>query len=400
VAHWLKAELLDSVGRTDDAYDAIMRAVKLEPTDPMFRLTRARLDVKQGRLDEGQNETQAIIDQMSLSDEVAARAHLQLGDLLGIAVKPDFQEALQHHLRAIEYATKVIEDRRFAVRRMAKRVMVDAHLSVSRDIAFGTFQRQQEVVPKWLLRATELADELISQDRGDDLLRMHIFRTTLADFAELNGEFDAALASEEALKDGKRLIAAANDPLYQQQVERLLAETLFHASKIERTRARYDSAMRFANSALALFENNVEGWQQSEHDRYFHGQLFFLVGSLYAVQSENHVEAVTWFDKALPLLASSAASPLYLLRDQGETQVSMGVSYWEVGQHEKALQLTEKGALQMKRAVEQGSLQTAALAVPYGNLAAMHEKLGNADKAKKFEEIATKLEEVSSRTLR
>jgi tetratricopeptide (TPR) repeat protein len=257
----------------------------------------------------------------------------------------------------------------------------------------GNFQRQREVVPKWLLRATELADEFISRDHGDALLRLHIYRTTLAAYAELKGNFDASLASEEALEDARQLIAQASDPLYKQQIERVLGETLLHSAKIERTRGRFETAMRYANNAIALVEKANDHDQLTDHDRYLKGQLYVLVGSLYAVHKQDHQEAVTWYEKASPLLGGQAISPLVNAREHGEIQVSMGLSHWETGEHQKAVSLTQQGAELMKQAVQQGTLQMEALAVPYGNLATMHSKLGNQEHSRKFAELAAKLEQ-------
>ena len=63
-------------------------------------------------------------------------------------------------------------------------------------------------------------------------------------------------------------------------------------------------------------------------------------------------------------------------RRHGEAFVGMGVSYWEAGQREKAVALTQKGVGWMEQAAKQGTLDRSALAVPYSNLAAMHRKLG------------------------
>ena len=61
----------------------------------------------------------------------------------------------------------------------------------------GNFQRQREVVPKWLLRATELAEEFITGDEGDETVRMEIYRTTLAVYSVLEGNFDASIARKK-----------------------------------------------------------------------------------------------------------------------------------------------------------------------------------------------------------
>ena len=52
--------------------------------------------------------------------------------------------------------------------------------------------------------------------------------------------------------------------------------------------------------------------------------------------------------------------------------------------------LTEKGIKWMEQAAKQGLLDRSALAVPYNNLAAMHRKLGSADLADRYQEMASR----------
>ena len=112
------------------------------------------------------------------------------------------------------------------------------------------------------------------------------------------------------------------------------------------------------------------------------------------MRDHNHKAAVEWFDKAMPLL--DRPSPEDIAADlgrHGEAFVSMGVSYWEAGQREKAVAVTQKGIKWMEQAVKQGTLDSSALAVPYGNLAAMHRQLGALDKANHFQELASRAKE-------
>jgi hypothetical protein len=75
----------------------------------------------------------------------------------------------------------------------------------------------------------------------------------------------------------------------------------------------------------------------------------------------------------------------------------MGVSYWETGNRDKGLALTQHGADLMEAAVKQGTLAKSALAVPYSNLAAMQRHLGDKDKAARLEEMANKARETRLR---
>lgn len=401
-AHWLKAEYLDVVGRTRDGLKSVQKAIRIKPTHPGYRITRSRLYAKTNRLQSAIEELNAVIDELDLSNEQAARAHSVLGDLLAIGPDANHQEALKNHLKAIDFGGKCVTDRRFGVRRMAKHDLVSSHMSVARDIAMGNFQRQSEVVPKWLLRATELADEFLSEDKGDELLQMHIFRDTLASYSELQqGTFESAIAVEEALRTGRDLIARASSDAYKTQIERLLAETLLHAAKIHRSRGKHDSAMQFANNAVALLENTDDSWEQTAHDSYLEAQLNFVIGSVYAIRDQNHDEAAEWYTKARrAFVGSSFATPLYSKRGHGEMYVSMGLSFWEAGEQDKGVQLTQTGADLMKDAVESGSLQLKAMAVPYGNLAAMHAKMGRGGKSQEYAKLVAKLDQVVEKTKR
>ena len=70
----------------------------------------------------------------------------------------------------------------------------------------------------------------------------------------------------------------------------------------------------------------------------------------------------------------------------------MGVSYWESGDRDTAIELTQAGAELMQEAVQTGGMEIVALAVPYGNLAAMHQHMGNGEKAKHFATMMAKVE--------
>jgi len=400
-AYWMRSQYLDVMGKSRAAMASVQKAIRLQPTNPVYRLTRARLYAKTNRLLTGMEEVKEIIRELDLPPEINGQAHNLLGDMYAMGRRADHQLALKHHLKAIDHSVKAVSDRRFAVRRAAKHVLVNAHVSVARDIAMGNFQRQIQVVPKWLLRATEMADEFISDDQGDELLQMQIFRDTLASYAELKtGNFDAAIAVEEAMRTGREMIAEASDDAYKTQVERMLAESLFHAARINRARGQYDLAMKFANNALGLLDGSKDDWEHVAHDRYLEAQLYFVVGSIHAVRDSDHGEAVAWYAKARRLITSSTghASPLYSNRAHGEMYVSMGLSYWEAQEQDDAMRLTVKGAEIMKEAVEDGTLLLKAMAVPYGNLATMHGTLGNSSKSQEFASLVAKIDKVDTKT--
>ncbi len=391
-AYWMQAELYVLIGRSQSAWNAITVAVRIAPDNPLYQLTHARLKAPNGALQEALAITRSIAADESAPSIVRARAEYQLGNLVASGSDPDFQEALNHHLKAIDLASKYLRTSHFEVRRMAKDILVDSHLAVAQDIALGHFQRQSEVVPKWLTRATELAEDFISEDAGDETMRMEIYRTTLAAYSVLEGGFDASIATEEAIHEGQRLIAEAEDRAYQFHVERELSETLYHAAKIEHRCGRLTEAMKYANNAVVLLEGGLDSTEPTRFDQIMRGQLYFFVGSMHALQDEDHSEAVKWYAKALPAFDEIDVAGVVDGSVFGDLFVSMGVSYWETGQRAQAIELTQAGAELMQQGVQSGIVEMAALVVPYGNLSAMHRELGNPDQAKHFATMMAKVE--------
>jgi hypothetical protein len=107
------------------------------------------------------------------------------------------------------------------------------------------------------------------------------------------------------------------------------------------------------------------------------------------VQKQDHKTAAQWYDKAMPLLTSPRpASTLLAPRHDGEELVSMGVTYWQIGEKDHAIDLTLNGAELVEKAVDVGLLPKKSLAVPYGNLATMYEQLGEKEDAAKYTNLA------------
>jgi hypothetical protein len=82
------------------------------------------------------------------------------------------------------------------------------------------------------------------------------------------------------------------------------------------------------------------------------------------------------------------ASELYAPRREGEMLVSIGVSYWQIGNQTRALELTQSGVDLVETAVSSGVLAKSTLAVPYGNLSNMYQQMGENTNAAKYAELA------------
>ncbi len=168
---------------------------------------------------------------------------------------------------------------------------------------------------------------------------------------------------------------------------------LYDAVQICQMRSDADAALRHGEEA-AKYLAQANQARPNPASTLLLGRLYFRLGAIHATSRHDHEAAVAWFDKAVPLMERTPADELAgNLGRHGEALVTMGVSYWENGQQRKAVALSQKGVNWMEQAVQQGSLDRSALAVPYGNLAAMHRKLGADDQADHFQELASRVKE-------
>ena len=161
---------------------------------------------------------------------------------------------------------------------------------------------------------------------------------------------------------------------------------------LEHQRGELEQALIHVNNAVALLDGQGTDREPTLFDQIMAGQLYFLAGSLHALHEEDHEEAVRWYDKAQPMFDQEGLENLVNSESFGDLFVSMGVSYWETGAKDTAVQLTQLGAELMQNAVQAGSLELAAMSVPYGNLAAMYTELGDQKQAKHYAAMLAKVE--------
>ena len=387
-ALWFKARVLYELARLHEAMDAAEKALALEPSNPEYQLTRARLLADQEQYAAAIEATEQAIGASAQRPEVKARGVCQLGDLIAHGPQHDLKLALDYHMQAIKLAEPMLYDPRAAVRRAARETLIDAHLASAVDIAHGFWKTRQTAVPKWLERARALATDasLGAGDRDRELIK--ICSCTLDASAGLEGQLDPTLAVDVLLDTIDAQLAAADDPLFKQYLELQLGRGLIDGVQAYHLRGDPASARKCGSMAATTLAHLWDGQQPPPAEAYRLARLHFRLGAMCAIEDHDHKQAVAWFDKAAALEQAAPASAAIDLGRQGESLVSMAVSYWAVGQQERALQLTRAGAEWMEQAVKEGSLNKQALTVPYSNLAAMHRHLGHGDKARGFEEMA------------
>jgi tetratricopeptide (TPR) repeat protein len=390
-AHWLHARVLAATEQHEKAMAAAAEAVRLDPGNAQFRVTHAQTLAEVGRFSEAAEEAQRAVQTSQNRPHINAQATSLMGDLTASGPKPDFRKALSLHAQAIQLADPLSSDRHPAIRVAAKEAMVDAYLGAAHDIAWGEWKEKPKAVTKWLERAVSVADDLVTNEGSSQEQLFRVYARALGAYVGVRGGIDPGPTIAAVIDTGDKLIAAARDPGHKAQLQWELGMALYDAVQICQMRGDHEAALKHGQAAAAYLAKANEA-NASPTTSFLLGRLYFRLGTIHALRDHDHKAAVVWFDKAAPLL--EGASPEALAADlgrHGESFVGMGVSYWEAGQREKAVALTQKGIKWMEQAVKQGTLDNSALAVPYGNLASMHRKLGAADKAEHYQEMASRV---------
>jgi tetratricopeptide (TPR) repeat protein len=241
----------------------------------------------------------------------------------------------------------------------------------------------------WIGRASGLAEDYIEKDGGSVELRLFIAQRVLASLASFRPTLDPTPWVNEAEEAAKTLFAQSDDELWQQHVKWELGIAYLNALRVEHTRRQTEAALKYGQEAIDNLSVGASGRQAVHSSEQLVGQLYFQMGAVYAVHKLDHAKAVEWYDKAAPLLTGQRPpSELYAPRREGEMLVSMGVSYWQLGNQTQAIDLTKTGVNLVEAAVENGVLAKSTLAVPYGNLATMYQQLGDDTSASKYSDLA------------
>jgi len=388
-AHHLRARTLLEVGRLDEAAKALAEALLPEPDQVEYLLTQGEILQAAGQYDRAAGQTRAVLAAENLPAIVKARAWCRLGDQLADGPQRDYHEAIKHHLAAIKIADTLSVSRKVELRRSAKRLLVDANLGVARDVAWGNWREKSQVLPKWLDRASGHAEDLIKNEQGDPQLRLAVMQAALSASVATQGQFDSTPWTADALSVARQIMQQTDDPLRQGRVNWLLGTLLYDAVQVGHARKEYTGTLQLSKLAVANLEAARAARQSTPESDYVLGRLYYRIGVIHAVGKKDHLAAVSWYEKALPRLSGEIPpSARVHAGERGETLVSLGVSYWEVGQHKKAIELTTEGAELVKQAVEQGRFEQSALRVPYANLAGMHRDEGDEQQAATYAELA------------
>jgi hypothetical protein len=266
---------------------------------------------------------------------------------------------------------------------------VEAHLAIAEEVARQSFTGKVENLSLWIGRASGIAEEYIGHDGGSIELRLLIAQRALSAFASFRPSLDPGPWVEEADEAAQALFTQSSDDLWQARIKWELGLAYMNALRVEHVRRETENAVRYGNKAVDLLAQGARSRQAVHSSEQLIGLLYFQMGAVQAVHQLDHAKAARWYDRAEPLLTGPVPkSELFAPRREGEMLVSMGVTYWQLGDKERGVTLTQNGVALVEAAVEAGILARTTLGVPYGNLATMYQKLGESANAAKYSELA------------
>ncbi len=389
-AQWLRSRALTALGQHEQAVAAAAEAVRLEPRDARYQVTKAQTLQQTGHFAEAAAEAEKVIALSEQRPHVKARALCLLGDLKGAGPHPDHKQALQLHTQALHAADALISDKHPAIRVAAKEVLLDAHLGALQDISWGSWREKERSAENWITKATDIAQDLIKTEDGTEEYLFRVSTRALSADVGLQGKLEPAKWAKEVVRSGEALISAAPEIGRKSELQWQVALSLYDAMQIYQMRGNQDEALRHGELAISYLEKSGRQ-DKSPSAAYLLGRTYFRIGAVYANNRRDHREAVSWFDKAIPLLGRKPPQEAMVdLGRLGDSFVSMGVSYWNAGDRKKAIALTEHGANLIEVAVKRCTHDRSVLVIPYMNLAAMNREMGDRAGANHMQELAEK----------
>ncbi|MCI0332687.1 MAG: hypothetical protein L0228_05650 [Planctomycetes bacterium] len=388
-AHLLLAKIYLATGQADQADEAARAACEIDAENASYQLFHGRTQELIGKYDNAVLTVRAVLDREDIAPIDKAQALHQMGNMASLGDMEIASKAIGFQTRAIEIADEVAASDNGKERRAAKQLLVDAHMAIAEEIARQAFNQKVENLSLWVGRASGIAEDYIANDGGSVELRLMIAQRALAALASFRPTLDPAPWVAEANEAAQTLLEQSDDELWQSRIKWELGLAYLNALRVEHMRRETHAALQYGDKAVEYLAQGAVTRQAVHSSEQLIGQLYFQMGAVHAVHQLDHVKAAQWYDKAEPLLnGPRPESELYAPRREGEMLVSMGVTYWQLGEQNRALTLTQNGIHLVESAVEAGILARTTLGVPYSNLATMYQKVGESSNAAKYSELA------------
>jgi tetratricopeptide (TPR) repeat protein len=389
------AGLWEQIGYGREAA-ARLQAASGDVDQPALRVERARLAALAGQPAEAAKLLETLSSDTHPDGPLAAKLALVRALIKSEAGAGNTtNEAIEHYRQAIELAQKALPTAGLIELYQLRDILVDAYLGGAWVIARSSLHNRHDSAARWL----EQADYIVRQteQRGDSWFtgRSKVWLCQLACFRRFQGSFPWSVAAESVQSWGERLLAAASDPYSQRYAATTYGHLLLLMSYERLLRGSAEDAQRLAEQAARLLADTAQRQPPHAVSEGLLGQAYYLLGAICAMARRDHAAAVRWYDRAIPLL--DRQWPVWLEpQQQGDQWVSIGLSYWQMGDQQAGLDYTERGWTRIEAAIRNGLCDAQARQAVCNNLAVMYQALGRTDKAQSMAELARSSEKSTS----
>ena len=397
-AHWLYGRVLESFGEQDSAIEHLEKAAFLNNNEARFYVNLSLARSEAGLADLADKAADKVIELADNKDNpsphLIAEAWRIKGDLESNKQNPNFKAALDLHSKAIVLAQEQLANPDSEIAQAALETLVAAHLGAARDIAWGNWNQKATAVTRWLNQANKYNELLIStahySERQIYQSRVRVASKALSAIAGVGKEINPVEWAELLTENGEKLLAMMDSPNEKEHLMWNIGMSLYDAVQVFQARKDDEMTLKYGQKAVECLEGasayaNKTAGKVSASDLYIQGRLYFRIGAIYAISLKDHQQAAKWYSKSLPIFETVAdAIPRVEVGRLGETLISMGVSYWEIGKQTQAVNLTQNGIYCLEQAAEEGLASEKSLEIPYRNLSMMLNYMGKKQESSQY----------------
>ena len=179
-AYRLEAQVALRMGQTDVAKEAIAEALALTSTTIDLLLLQVQVATAD-ELDGLILQIRAIRNDVQLPALSRAKAAYAMGQINTKLASPNYTQAFRFHSEANQRARGLLQSTELAEQFGALELMVNAHLAIAHDIAYGeyTTEEKHRAVPKWIELSWKFTAHLLANKYHDRALGLDVCRTSL-----------------------------------------------------------------------------------------------------------------------------------------------------------------------------------------------------------------------------
>jgi hypothetical protein len=391
-AYRLEAQVALRMGQTAVAKKAIAEALAVTSATIDLLLLQVQVATAANELDGLMRRIRAIRNDVQLPALTRAKAAFAMGQINTKLSSPNYKQAFSFHSEANQRARELLKSSELAEQFGALELMVNAHLAIAHDIAFGeyTAEEKNRAVPKWIELSWKFTAHLLANNYHDQALGLDVCRSSLELLKKLGKSVPLEVWEERITQQAASVLQLKGTSTeFMDHMRWQQAMALYHATIIARQGKDGNRVQQLGLAAYQLFRGPLTATTKTNHwdstpTKAAMIGLCYTLGSVEAIDNLDHVKAIQWYGQALQYLdtpniqqfaAEHATKQSIGLGWHGERLVSMGLSYWSTGNKTQGLRLTQQGIAWIETAVRDHGFPNHHLKIPYSNLAVMTKSL-------------------------